>query len=180
MSTAHISRLDKRHTHGWQVRVGEKRGYHSRLFSDRLLGGKDEALVAAKAYLAQYLVDHPQEQPAPIRFHSKITKRNKSGVVGVYRTELVNQGGVWCAYVSRGPAGQTRWNIRYRVSVYGEEEAKRLASEFRTTWEKTVVAANSRDPQNPIVAQFWQDYYYSRPEGAHLASKQVAAPEASA
>ena len=57
----HIVRIDKpkddpRHgTHGWQVRVGGKRGYHSRLFSDNTYGSKGKALVAAEEYLAEYI-----------------------------------------------------------------------------------------------------------------------------
>ncbi len=48
-------------THGWQVRspTGSPKKYHSKLFSDNKLGGKQQALEAAQAYLKEYQEKNP-------------------------------------------------------------------------------------------------------------------------
>ena len=46
-----ISRIDSKHTHGWYVRVYANGGvFVSKLFSDRLYGGKQKALENAIKY----------------------------------------------------------------------------------------------------------------------------------
>ncbi|HED11730.1 MAG TPA: AP2 domain-containing protein [Caldithrix abyssi] len=91
-----ISRIDSKHTHGWYVRIyGDKRVLTSKLFSDRLYGGKEEALANAIKFR-----DHNQ-MVADIKYPSSSRKKglktkppvnNQSGVVGVHFTEKLERG----------------------------------------------------------------------------------------
>lgn len=90
-----ISRIDSKHTHGWYVRVYGNGGvFTSKLFSDRIHGGKDVALENAIAYRDRYTKiakkfkregRNPNRRP----FYSKAPKNNQSGVVGV--NEVITQ-----------------------------------------------------------------------------------------
>lgn len=166
-----IVRIDKpknstKGTHGWQARAGGKRGYHSKLFSDNVYGSKGKALVAAEEYLEQYLKEHPEARadPQPNKpFHrGRLMRHNTSGITGVYYTEYAHRWdkerlvGYWCAFIPGGPAGQKRWHKTFNVDRYGEQEAKRLAIEFRKEWEKAVLIGEK------AVEEFFEEYYYSR------------------
>ena len=153
---AHIVRIDKpknspKGTHGWQVRAGGKRKYHSKLFSDNVHGSKGKALVAAEEYLDQYKKEHP-DHVKPRRLHHFIEEglmaNNKSGVNGVFRgwsypgwdKKKVYRMDYWAAFCSIGPQGQrNKWSKCFYVTTHGEEEAKRLAVEFRKGWEEAAV-----------------------------------------
>lgn len=160
---AHIVRIDQpkndptKGTHGWQVRVGGSRGYHSKLFSDNVYGSKGKALVAAEEYLEQYLKDHPEEAqrrtkplwPPYRQFNNgkKVQANNKSGVNGVHKTYTYNswdkkrkhKAWYWAAFCPIGPEGQrNRWFKRFYVDSHGDAEARRLAIEFRKMWEEAV------------------------------------------
>ncbi|MFQ5614821.1 MAG: AP2/ERF family transcription factor [Anaerolineae bacterium] len=148
-----IIRIDKRAgkkggaTRGWQVRVptGEPRKYHSRLFSDSKYGSKGKALVAAEAYLEEYLQAHPvilkQVPPYPFGYKKGILQsNNKSGRSGVCRTHSYHgrtgkKQEFWAAFCPIGPDGR-RYLKRFYIVTHGEEEAKRLAIEFREMWEE--------------------------------------------
>jgi hypothetical protein len=155
---AHIVRIDKpkhdptKGTHGWQVRVGSKRGYHSKLFSDNPHGSKGKALVAAEEYLEAYLKEHPEERIPPGEQYPHgfkegfLQANNKSGVNGVYRTyeygrwdtEKKRKLYYWGAFYSIDADGRrrVRRHEKFHVDEYGEEEAKRRAIEFRKMWEE--------------------------------------------
>ena len=155
---AHIVRIDKpknstKGTHGWQVRAGGRRGYHSKLFSDNTFGSKGKALVAAEEYLRNYLKENPEMATKPRgpfrqQFGSgkEVQANNTSGVNGVYRTHAYHgwdkkkehKAFYWAAFCSIGPKGQKRWTKRFYVDTHGETEAKRLAIEFRQGWEEAV------------------------------------------
>ena len=168
----YIVRLDKpknsvKGTHGWQVRVhlGVPRKYHSKLFSDNVYGSKGKALVEAEEYLKKFLAEHPEAVVKPNNkpYHKgKLMGHNKSGITGVYYTKYRHRWdkertvSYWCAFIPGGPNGQPRWHKKFNVDRYGKEEAKRLAIEFRTEWEKAV----NIDEQ--AVKEFFEEYYYSR------------------
>ena len=167
---AHIVRIDKpknspHGTHSWQVRVGGKRKYHSKLFSDRQYGGQQAALAAAQAYLENYLAVHPQERVSPYRpYHQgKMLANNKSGVTGVYYTEYAHRWdkgrlvGYWCASIPTGPEGQKPWHKKFNIERYGAREARRLAIEFRREWEQVVKTGNEK-----ALADFFEAYHTSR------------------
>ncbi|MBN1219089.1 MAG: hypothetical protein JXM69_09175 [Anaerolineae bacterium] len=158
---AHIVRLDKpkndpsKGTHGWQVRVGGDRGYHSKLFSDNVHGSRGKALIAAEEYLAEYLKEHPEwagsnQEQYPHGFDEGGPRaNNKSGVRGVYRTYAYGRWDAkkerkqyyWAAHYSIDREGRrrVRRHKRFLVDEYGEEEAKRRAVEFRSMWEEAAL-----------------------------------------
>lgn len=91
-----ISRIDSGHTHGWYVRVYANRTvFTSKLFSDKLYGGKQIALDNAIKYR-----DHNQ-MVANVKYPPQLTRMkyrevppsdNKSGIVGVHFTNKLERG----------------------------------------------------------------------------------------
>ncbi|MFQ5613639.1 MAG: hypothetical protein ACE5H9_16060 [Anaerolineae bacterium] len=171
---AHIVRIDQpkndptKGTHGWQVRVGGDRGYHSKLFSDNRYGSKGKALVAAEEYLAEYLEAHPEEDRRgqgvyPHGFHEgKLHSHNKSGVTGVYRTHEYGRWDTkkerkryyWGAFYTIDSRGRrhVRRHEKFYVDELGEEGAKQRAIEFRKMWEEA-----AREGEEAVV-RFFEAY----------------------
>ncbi len=184
--TTCIVRIDKpknspKGTHGWQVRVGGKRGYHSKLFSDNVHGGPDKAKVEAETYLQLYLQEHPEARiKYKRRYHKgKRMGSNSSGVTGVYYTEYAhrwNKGqtvGYWCAFVPHGPKGQKRWHKKFNIDRYGRDKAKEMAIEFRQEWEKAMDQALLENSDKPIDA-FFDEYHYLRRPGTKIGDEENA------
>ncbi len=172
---AFIVRIDapknsKKGTHGWQVRAGGKRGYHSKLFSDTQYGSKGKALVAAEQYLEEYLKAHPELADTtgpPFRFDDsdEVQANNKSGVNGVHKTytyhgwdkKKEHKAWYWAASCPIGPQGQrNRWTRRFYIDTHGDEEAKRLAVEFRQMWEEAVKEGEA------ALKEFFDREHYDR------------------
>jgi hypothetical protein len=153
----YIVRLDKpkdtaKGTHGWQVRGGRRRKkYHSRMFSDGVYGGQEQALAAAQAYLEEYHQKYPEESELPAHypygFHEgRRLSRNTSGVTGVYRTHEYgrrdkakeHQRYYWGAFYTID--GQGRQHVlrhkKFYVEEWGEAAARQRAIEFRQMWEE--------------------------------------------
>lgn len=160
--------LPTKGTHGWQVRfpTGEPRKYHSKLFSDNLYGGPEKSCEAAQAYLNQcrqtreYLPrEHDHPCPRYVLMKGKLQANNTSGRTGVFRTHAYHgQTGkkqeYWGAFCPLGPDGQrNRWTKRFYVSSHGEEEAQRLALEFREMWEQAA------DNGETAIKEFFEEYY---------------------
>lgn len=146
MPTAHISRIDKTDdsTHGWQVRIGPKRGYHSHLFSDSAYGGPEQARLAAQEYLKQYLGSHLKlamaiKNSRERRYHrGRLDRRNRSGVTGVRKHFQRWKSGGGAAYWTatfKNLAGRPATKS-WRIDDLGDDEARALAVEFRRGWEK--------------------------------------------
>jgi hypothetical protein len=142
---AYIVRIDKSRTRAWQVRGSGKRGYHSKLFSDGKYGGKEPARAAAEVYLAE-LPPPARPHPANVPYHQgKPLASNTSGVTGVFRTHNYHgQTGqkqeYWAAFVPIGPYGRHYFKRFYINDERDEEEAFRLAVEFRQMWEEAALA----------------------------------------
>ncbi len=128
-----ITRLDNEAagTHGWQVRLQRKGVRHARFFSDSAAGGRDESLRRA-AQFRDRLLRRLEDPGESVRVHT-LTVRNTSGMVGVCRVVNVSAKGVeyisWQATWSPEPG--RRKSVRFSVTLYGEEEAYRLACEAR-------------------------------------------------
>ncbi len=140
-----ISRIDSKHTHGWFVRIYMRnREVHSKLFSDRKYGGKEEALKLAIDYRDSYTV--PEEKRPinkDIRYRTKQPKNNKTGVVGVCKTFERANGGkgkkIPCFGVSWVPVPGRPRNKKFCISRYNsEEEAFQAAVRFRKEKEAEI------------------------------------------
>jgi hypothetical protein len=83
-----ISRIDSKNTHGWYVRIYFNSGiFASKLFSDRICGGKDKAFKNAVLYrdhnqMVADLQTVPNRKNRKPAFYKPV-KNNASGIVGV-------------------------------------------------------------------------------------------------
>ena len=131
------TKKDKLGRHGWWVRR-QKRSIpiKSKFFNDAKYGGKDKALEAAKKYRDQI------EKKVPVltkeqRYRIK-TSRNKSGVIGVHKTNSTSKDKRGRAYTYTfwvanwlDPVSGKRSHRSFAISKYGEAEALRLALKAR-------------------------------------------------
>lgn len=76
----HITRLDYQNTHGWWVRIRRNPKSCSKLFSDGVWGGRDEALEEAIAWRDEQLSKLP---PPGKRQNESSSKGIKTGVTGL-------------------------------------------------------------------------------------------------
>ena len=171
----YIVRIDKpknstKGTHGWQVRIHtgkNPRKYYSKLFSDGRYGSRGKALIAAEAYLEEYELQHPELAQSPIPpnkpfLKDTLTRRNTSGINGVFRSHQFYSWDkeripryYWGASCPTGPDGKY-FAKRFYVATHGEEEAKRLAIEFRKMWEEAVEAGEE------ALAEFFEREHYDK------------------
>jgi hypothetical protein len=134
-ATPGICRIDQphKHNHGFFVRVTRRRKIHSAFFSDKMHGGREQALVAAQAHylkLRQKL-GMPRRRSRP--WNAQLVRRKgRSGIHGVQR--VVDRRGrrlrkYWKATWSPelGKVARKQFSIR----KHGEEKAKRLAIRAR-------------------------------------------------
>ena len=130
-----ISRIDddQTRTHAWLVRVQRRNRVHHRYFSDRVYGGKRQALVAATAYretLLQTLPGLTRQEICRIR-----KKNNRSGVSGVSRHEAPGRTPTsprMAYWLAQWPTGEGRAKRRkFGVKKYGEDGAYRRALQAR-------------------------------------------------
>ena len=132
-----IIRIDSDSTHGWQVRVYRHGKTFSRLFSDRKMGGEEDAFEAALAYRAT-LEEEVEQMPAPPPRRRLVhsNRNNSTGVVGVSRTYKRDRRGVRHEVyaVSWNPEPGVARGTSYSIKRYGEDTAFRLACKLR--WEK--------------------------------------------
>ena len=158
---AYIVRLDKpkdssKGTHGWQVRGPGKRGYHSKLFSDRKYGGRNEALEAAREYLKEVEEKYPPQKAEGVVLRDEPLSNNQSGILGVYRSHQYHSKTgeleeYWGAYCRLGPDGNPYLKKYYICGQRDDEEAFHLAVEFRQMWK---AAADQGAAQ---VRRFWAE-----------------------
>ena len=132
-----IIRIDSDSTHGWQVRVYRHGRTYSRLFSDRKMGGKEEAYQAALAYRSELEEEVDQiPAPPPRRRLVQRNRNNSTGVVGISRTYKRDRRGVRHEVyaVSWNPEPGVARGTSFSIKRYGEDTAFRLACKLR--WEK--------------------------------------------
>jgi hypothetical protein len=130
-----ISRIDQpsHRTHGFFVRVARKRKIHSAFFADKKHGGREPALVAARAHYLKLRSRLGMPGRVSRRWNAEIIRRKgRSGIHGVRR--VIVRGGRrlrknWMATWSpeHGVVRKKQFSIR----KYGERKAKRLAIRAR-------------------------------------------------
>lgn len=137
-----VSRIDSKNTHGWFVRVYNRDVTHSKLFSDKKYGGREEALHLALEYRDE--LEAQVRANSPGRRVVQRDKRNKSGVIGVCRTRKRNRNGTYseCYSVSWSPEVNIKKCRTFSIQKYGEEEAFRLACELRKSKETEIYGEN--------------------------------------
>jgi hypothetical protein len=135
-----ISRIDigsgkgDKQTHGYQVRLTRRGKSISKFFSDRKLGGKKKALEAARAFR--------DEQEAKLKPLSRLeraerlTKRNQSGVPGVwFQEKRVRRGdGIYFYKVAKAtwcPEPGRRCTVSFSCNKHGDDKAWDLAVKAR-------------------------------------------------
>ena len=74
-----LTRFDYGSTHGWFARHYEDGQVTSRLYSDRCYGDPEAARQAAQAFLAQLA----QQRHPRVPFRTRLSRRNRTGVIGV-------------------------------------------------------------------------------------------------
>lgn len=110
----------------------------SKTFVDSAYGGTKNAEKAMRDYIASYVEKHPEEKPKEFKISTKPSKRNTSGIVGVFKSSYKNRSGIrqsfWCASVPVGPKGQKYYRKSYSIDTYGEKDAFALAKNYREDW----------------------------------------------
>ena len=140
-----IIRIDKpkhsrKGTHGWQVRINYDK--HTKMFSDKKLGGRRKAMAAARKYKKEYIKNNPPPN-ADTGIRLKCQRNNKSGVNGVHHTYSYSSNpkkrGIkqWYWAASYKNDEGKRQMKRFLDSTFGYQEAKRMAIEFRRNWERS-------------------------------------------
>ncbi|MCK5032897.1 MAG: hypothetical protein KAS18_04660 [Calditrichia bacterium] len=140
-----ISRIDSKNTHGWYVRIYLNGGvFASKLFSDRICNGKDKALKNAILYRDHnQMVADVNKQPYKKKrkpIFDKLTKNNKSGIVGVneVHTKIRNRPvhyiqATWSEDFK--PKSKKFYITKFRT----REEALKSAIELRKSKEKEIL-----------------------------------------
>lgn len=128
-----ISRIDSKGTHGWYVRVYKNGKTYSKLYSDSKYNGKERALKFAQKARELALETISKIPDKPIRRLVTRDKRNKSGVVGVSKTQKTLKSGKVNHYyqVTWSPKPGKIKNRQWSVHKYGDEKAFELAKSFR-------------------------------------------------
>ncbi len=128
---------DPSRTHSWLVTLQRRGRIYNRHFSDRVHGGKRQALKAATAYrdrLNSELRPLTRQQLCAIR-----KKNNRSGVSGVSRVDVMEKGrrgGLFhrVYWDVQWPIGNGKArHKKFSVKKYGEKQAFELACKARRT-----------------------------------------------
>ncbi|PSQ89285.1 MAG: hypothetical protein BRD45_03745 [Bacteroidetes bacterium QS_8_64_10] len=132
-------RIETGTTRGWQVRFyyqnedGETK-YHSKLFSDGVHGGRQEAWDAAIEYRDDNIEDFLKEyRDSEIEPYRRREKRNNSGVPGVMFYERENKHGETYYHVRAHVVGEADTTRMQTLSTleHGNEGAVKKACQFR-------------------------------------------------
>lgn len=131
-----VSRIDSGHTHGWYVRVyANKTVFTSKLFSDRIYGGKQKALDNAIKFRDHNQMVATLKYPpskTKIKYRETPPADNKSGVVGVHFTNKLERGKRVPTWVATWVEdGKNRSKAFYQRKFRTIDEAFEQAVEFR-------------------------------------------------
>jgi hypothetical protein len=129
-----ISRIDSGSTHGWFVRGYRNGKTYSKLFSDRKIGGKANALKLAKAYRDELNEELELIPKTPRRRRIVVSdSRNTTGELGVSRTVKKGPNGTKhdTYSVSWRPTPGVQKCTSFSIKKHGEKKAFKLAVDFR-------------------------------------------------
>ncbi len=141
-----ISRIDSKNTHGWYVRVYANGGvFCSKLYSDRLYGGKEKALESAIKYR-----DHNQEvadkykregrNPNRKPLYKRAPKNNTTGQVGVNEVKAVLNGREVHYFQATWSENGVPQSKKFYISKKrSREKAMKEAIAYRQKMEKVVL-----------------------------------------
>ncbi|MEN8694890.1 MAG: AP2 domain-containing protein [Akkermansiaceae bacterium] len=119
-------------THGWQVRLQRRGVKYAKYFGDRVYGGAESSLRAARGWRDELLIQISEaEQGEAVRVCTR-SPRNRSGVVGVSKVTVTTNGAdyqFWQATWS--PQVGRRRTVKFSIMRYGERAAFQLAVEAR-------------------------------------------------
>jgi hypothetical protein len=117
----YISRLDGS-MHGYIVRAGIRRGGKPKFFSDKIHGGRESALEAAKTYRDRTVAKLQLDKGATSVAGRVKNRRTKSGVTGVHLTRgRLDEELYWRVKVHR------KLDKTFSVNKYGYTKAFQLA-----------------------------------------------------
>ncbi|MCP5550271.1 MAG: hypothetical protein H7A53_05195 [Akkermansiaceae bacterium] len=139
-SIKNIKRIDSTKTHGWQVHVRRGGVLKTKLFSDRLNGGKRKALDAAKSHRDD-LIRSMAKLAKPL-WKIERKPRTNTGHLGVSLTEYLNKGGKARKVITvtaRAELGKAV-NRKFSVDKLGYETAVRKA----VAWRKKVLSERAK------------------------------------
>jgi hypothetical protein len=143
-SVKNIKRIDSTKTHGWQVHVRRGGVLKTKLFSDRLHGGKRKALAAAKEHRDELLAE--MAKLAKPLWRIKRTPRTNTGELGVSLTEYTNRSGKKRKVITvtaRAELGKAV-NRKFSVDKLGYDDALKKA----VAWRKKVLRERLKDEKN--------------------------------
>ena len=126
-----IFRIESGKTRGWQVRIERRKRQYSKLFSDVLLGGTDEALEAALKWRDTMYEQLPSMAEVTEETRRKTAEAvNRTGVVGIGFSMQRQRNGRRVPYVAaywRDPETGKRRATSYSVDKHGLRGAVRRA-----------------------------------------------------
>ncbi len=108
----------------WKVKIWRNGTHVLKAFSFRKLGGRDAALVQAKAWRDEVIRNHPpmlRKERADV-----LLRHNKSGIPGVRcQVDATGQPRLWVAETQLAPG--VRQKRVFNVRRYGDHEARSMA-----------------------------------------------------
>ena len=113
----------------WRVSIERQGKKHRKTFTDSMYGGKDAALLAAKAWRDRVFIVLPLDTRAQVA--ARVNATNTSGMAGVHCCND-NQGAT-TRWVARAPKakGQPSRSKTFSIAKYGAEQAFALAVQAR-------------------------------------------------
>jgi hypothetical protein len=140
---------DRSYDKAWYVRISFNGNYIvNRMFYDRTFGGNRKALAEAKTYrdVMLKLLKKPKDDLRIL--HSKISKRNKTGTLGVCLLKRYHPWSKNPFYYYQASYYKEKNGIKgsasYSCQKYGEEEAFNMALDFRNTGIKQIMQERNK------------------------------------
>jgi hypothetical protein len=150
-----IKRHDYSRCHGWNFRVRCDNVYYSKLFSDGVYGGSDNALKAAVSYKKMFCKDHT---PRTIYYHTR-NKKSKTNAIGLSICCQQHNGYIagvgWIASVM---CNGKQKKYYYSILKWGYNGAYQLARTDRINYTKTISVPVKVPPPPNWLITFLKEY----------------------